>query len=94
MTKLHEEVRRGRVSDLAADADNLETRGEFVVVIGPPAKGDTVMNDDELDEALSTALGTRSVKDAVAEIAAISGRGKREVYARALELAKHMKGQS
>ena len=94
MTKLHEEVRRGRVSDLAADADNLETRGEFVVVIGPPAKGDAVMSDDELDEALSTALGMRSVKDAVAEIAAISGRGRREVYARALELEKRMKSRS
>lgn len=94
MTKLHEEVRRGRVSDLAASADKLETRGEFVVVIGPAATGDAVMSDDELDEALIAALGIRSVKDAVAEIAAISGRGKREVYARALELAKRMKGRS
>jgi 16S rRNA (cytidine1402-2'-O)-methyltransferase len=91
MTKLHEDIRRGFVAELAGNADALETRGEFVVVIGPPAKSDTVMSDAELDHALSAALAQSTVKDAVAEIAAISGRGKREVYGRALELAKHLK---
>lgn len=94
MTKLHEEIRRGRLPELATNAGNLETRGEFVVVIGPPANNDTAMSDTELDEALNATLAVRSVKDAVAEIAAISGRSKREVYARALELAKHLKGRS
>ena len=98
MTKLHEEILRGRIADLSRDAGDLETRGEYVVVIGPPAKADAAMSDAELDEALSAALSIRSVKDAVAEIAAISGRGKREVYARALELAKkfvkHAKGRA
>ena len=37
LTKLHEEVRRAPLTELAAIADTLETRGEFVVVIGPPA---------------------------------------------------------
>ncbi len=92
MTKLHEETLRGPLPDLARNANDLETRGEFVIVIAPPAKADAAMSDAELDEALSTALRVRSVKDAVAEIAAISGRGKREVYSRALELAKHAKG--
>jgi 16S rRNA (cytidine1402-2'-O)-methyltransferase len=91
MTKLHEEVLRGRIADLSRNAGDLETRGEFVVVIAPPAKADAAMSDAELDEALGTALSLRSVKDAVAEIAAISGRGKREVYARALELTRQMK---
>src|ERR1700692_791260 len=36
MTKLHEEIKRGPVSQLALAADTLETRGEFVLVIGPP----------------------------------------------------------
>src|ERR1700726_1583149 len=39
LTKLHEEVRRAKVSELAATAAALETRGEFVLVIGPPAAG-------------------------------------------------------
>jgi 16S rRNA (cytidine1402-2'-O)-methyltransferase len=89
MTKLHEEILRGRIDDLARTADSLETRGEFVVVVGPPAKAEAVMTDAELDHALSAALAaSSSVKDAVAEVTAISGRSKREVYARALELAK------
>ncbi len=91
MTKLHEEILRGAVAALSRNAEKLETRGEFVIVIAPPAKADAAMSDAELDDALSAALSVRSVKDAVAEIAAISGRGKREVYARALELAKHVK---
>src|SRR5262249_27618554 len=93
MTKLHEEILRGRLSDLAHGAGDLETRGEFVVVVGPPEKRDAAMSDAELDQALRAALVQRSVKDAVAEIAAISGRGKRDVYARALELSKPGKGQ-
>jgi len=85
---------RGRIAELSRDAGDLETRGEFVVVIAPPATADAAMSDAELDAALGTALSIRSVKDAVAEIAAISGRGKREVYARALELAKQAKGRA
>src|SRR5436190_21201168 len=43
LTKLHEEVTRASVADLAKAADGLETRGEFVLVIGPPAPGAKVM---------------------------------------------------
>src|SRR5262249_24589290 len=38
LTKLHEEVRRGDLSALAAAyAEGAETRGEMVIVIAPPA---------------------------------------------------------
>src|SRR5205823_4957640 len=36
LTKLHEEIKRAPIAELARDADALETRGEFVLVIGPP----------------------------------------------------------
>lgn len=87
MTKLHEEVRRATVSELAAIAETLETRGEFVLVIGPPA-ADAGMDDNALDNLLRAALANNSVKDAVAQAVDASGRAKREVYARALELVK------
>jgi 16S rRNA (cytidine1402-2'-O)-methyltransferase len=87
MTKLHEEIKRGPVSQLADAADTLETRGEFVLVIGPPA-GTTIMAADELDELLLNSLKRDSVKDAVAHAVELSGRPRREIYARALELAK------
>jgi 16S rRNA (cytidine1402-2'-O)-methyltransferase len=87
LTKLHEEVRRGPLPDLAATAPALETRGEFVLVIAPPPEPEALPQAD-LDALLRAALQDGSVKDAVAQTVAASGRPKREVYARALELAK------
>jgi 16S rRNA (cytidine1402-2'-O)-methyltransferase len=88
LTKLHEEVRRAPLSELARAADALETRGEFVLVIGPPAASAQIMTDHDLDELLRSALKRDSVKDAVAHAVEVSGRPRREIYARALELAK------
>ncbi|MGY4228208.1 16S rRNA (cytidine1402-2'-O)-methyltransferase [Bradyrhizobium sp. USDA 4503] len=88
LTKLHEEITRAPVAALAASADALETRGEFVLVIGPPADDAGVMDQDALDDLLRAQLGRGSVKDAVAHAVELSGRPRREVYARALELAK------
>ena len=87
MTKLHEEIKRGPVAQLALAADTLETRGEFVLVIGPPA-ATAVMAADELDELLLNSLRHDSVKDTVAHAVELSGRPRREIYARALELSK------
>jgi 16S rRNA (cytidine1402-2'-O)-methyltransferase len=91
LTKLHEEVTRAPLAELAAQADQLETRGEFVLVIGPPAADAQVLTADALDELLRAQLADHSVKDAVAHAVALSGRPRREVYARALELTKQAK---
>jgi 16S rRNA (cytidine1402-2'-O)-methyltransferase len=88
LTKLHEEVRRAPLPELAKSADELETRGEFVLVIGPPAPSAGVMGQDDLDEVLRGALKRDSVKDAVAHAVEVSGRPRREIYARALELVR------
>ena len=92
MTKLHEEIRRAPLTELARSAGRLETRGEFVLVIGPPAAGAQVMTGDALDELLRSSLQRDSVKDAVAHAVELSGRPRREIYARALKLAKQVKG--
>jgi 16S rRNA (cytidine1402-2'-O)-methyltransferase len=88
LTKLHEEVRRAPLPKLAKSADALETRGEFVLVIGPPAASAGIMGQDDLDDLLRSALKRGSVKDAVAHAVEVSGRPRREIYARALELAR------
>jgi 16S rRNA (cytidine1402-2'-O)-methyltransferase len=92
LTKMHEEVQRAKVFELAASAATLETRGEFVLVIGPPAAGAQTMAEDELDDLLRNSLRRDSVKDAVAHAVELSGRPRRQIYARALELAKEAKG--
>src|SRR3954471_4457356 len=88
LTKLHEEVRRAPLPELARSAGALETRGEFVIAIGPPAAAAGLMTEAELDEVLRSALKRASLKDAVAHALELSGRPRREIYARALELAR------
>jgi 16S rRNA (cytidine1402-2'-O)-methyltransferase len=92
LTKLHEEIRRAPIAELAAVRDGLETRGEFVLLIGPPPADARTMGQDQLDELLRTQLLRNSVKDAVAHAVELSGRPRREIYARALELAKELQG--
>jgi 16S rRNA (cytidine1402-2'-O)-methyltransferase len=88
LTKLHEEVRRGSLAELA---DHYQTagppRGEIVIVVGPPTPAEAGAGFD-LDAALRDALGHASLRDAAAAVAAASGLPRRQVYARALELAK------
>ena len=87
LTKLHEEIRRGDLESLARDyAAGRETRGEIVIVVAPPADDDA--NVDDVDDLLRRALARVSVKDAVGEVALATGRPRREVYQRALMLAK------
>ena len=87
LTKAFEEVRRGDLPALAAHYAGIEPpRGEIVLVVGPPLE--EAAGDDAVDEALRRALAERSLKDAVAAVAAVTGRPKREVYARALALTE------
>lgn len=89
LTKLHEEVRRAPLGDLLAHYQAAGApKGEAVVVIAPPIAGvaqETSAAD--LDSLLRAALGTQSVRDAAATVATATGLKKRQVYARALELA-------
>src|SRR5215470_9419559 len=88
LTKLHEEIRRGEVGALAlAYRNGAETRGEFVVVVGPPVKSEPVEAID-LDGMLKRALATASLKDAVEAVAAATGQKRRIVYQRALALPR------
>jgi 16S rRNA (cytidine1402-2'-O)-methyltransferase len=92
MTKMHEEIRRAPVAELARSAATLETRGEFVLVVGPPAADAQAMTEAALDDLLRSRLKLDSVKDAVAHAVELSGRPRREIYARALELAREGEG--
>jgi len=87
LTKLHEEMRRGSLGELARHyAGGGETRGELVIVVAPPA--DEPASAIDIDAMLRDALNRVSVKDAVGEVASATGRPRREVYQRALALAK------
>lgn len=64
----------------------LEAKGEFVVLIGPPRE--KTASADMLKIALDEALGRMSVRDAVEEVRRTLRVPKREVYDLALEMRK------
>jgi 16S rRNA (cytidine1402-2'-O)-methyltransferase len=92
LTKLHEEIRRGDLPTLARAyaGDEAETRGEIVIVIAPPKGEET--RDIDVDDMLRRAMTRVSVKDAVGEVALATGRARRDVYQRALELSRKNEG--
>ena len=87
LTKLHEEVRRGDLRDLAQSFAAADTRGEIVLVIAPPAPA-APLDIADADGLLRAALSRASLKDAVGEVARATGLPRRAVYRRALALAK------
>jgi 16S rRNA (cytidine1402-2'-O)-methyltransferase len=89
LTKLHEEIRRGRVSALAAHyRDSGPPRGEVVIVVGPPDAGPALLTETEIGRRLVDALGRLSLRDAAARVAEETGLPRRDVYRRALALQK------
>jgi 16S rRNA (cytidine1402-2'-O)-methyltransferase len=90
LTKLHEEVRRAPLASLAQSLAAEEVRGEIVLVIAPPQEPAQPSAADT-DALLKQALARASLKDAVSEIADATGRPRREIYRRALMLAKEQR---
>jgi 16S rRNA (cytidine1402-2'-O)-methyltransferase len=87
LTKLHEEVRRGDLEHLAQHYEHAgETRGEIALVIAPPAREAREAEPARVDALLRDALARGSLKDAVAEVATLTGRPRRELYRHALAL--------
>jgi 16S rRNA (cytidine1402-2'-O)-methyltransferase len=92
LTKLHEEVRRGALEELAAHyAAAGAPRGEVVIVAAPPEKRAAAPAQDAVDAQLLSALGAMSIRDASTAVAAATGLPRRDVYARALALRSHGK---
>jgi len=87
LTKLHEEVRRATLPELAEHYAQVGApKGEAVVVIGPPAEAPPIAQA-EIDAMLRRELeaGLR-LAEAVERVTAASGGRRREIYARALAL--------
>ena len=92
LTKLFEETRRGDLADLARHYGEAgPPLGEVVVVVGPPGEAAPV-GEEAIDAALVEALRTKSLRDAVEEVAAGTGEARRHVYARALALVRRQEG--
>lgn len=88
LTKIYESVRRGALDELAqALASEEPPKGEIVLLVAPPQEGSAQVAAAELDSRIEEALTAHSVKDAASVVSAATGQPRRQVYARALELA-------
>ncbi len=93
LTKLYEEVRRGSLADLAAHYVAAgPPKGEVVVMIGPPQAGQAASDAADIDRLLRDAMAQNSLRDAADLVAQATGLRRKEVYARALALAKDESG--
>ncbi len=86
LTKMHEELVRGRLSDLARQFENREPKGEIVVICGPPEIGE--VSDELIAERLSVALQSMRLKDAAAAVSDALGVAKTRVYDLGLKVKK------
>lgn len=85
LTKLHEEVRRGTLCELAAHyAKAGAPKGEVTLLVGPPAEA--AADTAKVDAALKAALVFMPVKAAAEMIAGLIGTHRKQIYDRALEL--------
>jgi 16S rRNA (cytidine1402-2'-O)-methyltransferase len=86
LTKLFEQIERLPLAEAPAwlTADENRRRGEFVLLVSapPPAAG----IDPEAERVLQLLLAELPVKQAAKLAAAITGRPKNDLYARALEI--------
>lgn len=82
LTKLHEEVKRGGLAELAEWASE-GVRGEIVIVIAAGEAPEASPEDALADVQRRVAAGTR-LKDATREVAEATGLSARDLYAAAL----------
>ncbi len=88
LTKFYEEIKRGTLGELAAYYATHEAKGEIVILVGKAEHQET---PTDIDALLTERLKHLTVRDAVAEVADMTGIPKKTVYARALELSSSQK---
>lgn len=80
LTKLHEEVRRGPLAELAAWAREAPPRGEMVVLVAPPLANARPVTDDDIRVALAPLLAEMGLAGAAREVARALDVPRNRVY--------------
>jgi 16S rRNA (cytidine1402-2'-O)-methyltransferase len=81
LTKVHEEVKTGTLSDLAAWASSTSIRGEIVLVVGGREAGSDAGAGDAAEVVAALRRAGLSPSKAAREAAAITGLPRSELYA-------------
>jgi 16S rRNA (cytidine1402-2'-O)-methyltransferase len=82
LTKMHEEVWRGSLSEAVEHSRAVAPRGEYAIVIAPAVNTEVEVTDEEIVHELAarTAKGL-SKRDAIDEVTAAFGVARKRVYA-------------
>lgn len=92
LTKMHEEFARGTLVELAGQFAE-GARGEVTIVVEGAELGTAELSDEELDEEVRNRVAQgEGAREIAAELAPRSGRPRREIYARVLELREAVSG--
>lgn len=86
LTKLHEDVRRAPLAELARHFESDPPKGEVVIVVGPPE--DVEVSDTVIETALVPALESLSIRDASRMVAEQLRISKARVYDVALAMKR------
>lgn len=88
LTKIYEEVMRGKVSELY---DRIRKdgppKGEIVLVIGENRKEEVAAGAETIETQLKDALKTMTVRDAAEVVSIATGKPKKAIYTLALKLS-------
>jgi 16S rRNA (cytidine1402-2'-O)-methyltransferase len=86
LTKLHEEIARGTLSELSRQFSE-GARGEFTIVVAGASAAKAALSADEVDAAIRALVAEgQSSREISDRLAAAAGLPKREIYARAVAL--------
>ena len=81
LTKIHEEFIRGSIKEVLAHFEQVDPRGEFVVLISPNTDETPKVSMDELVKRVDQLVATgTSKKDAIKQVAKQNGVSKNDLY--------------
>lgn len=90
LTKMYEDVERGKLSDLIVHYTKVGApKGEIVVALGQAVA--EIVSTESIEKQLQSALEKMSVRDAAEMVAQATGKPKRAIYTLALKLASDKK---
>ncbi len=90
LTKMYEEVQRGKLSDLIVHYTKIGApKGEIVVVLGQAVA--EIVSTESIEKQIKSALEKMSVRDAAEMVAQATGKPKKTIYTLTLKLASDRK---
>src|SRR5699024_947908 len=89
MTKLHEEVARGSLTELVDWAESKTLKGEIVIVVGPAPEDTPVSFSTAVEQVHVLQRSGKRVKAATRQVAQATGDSARDLYHAALATREH-----